>query len=74
MVASDGVNTSDQTRRIRLDTRAGIGGDGLCTGAVGVDHRDQINIRHAREDAGVVLANLADADHPELERWCRHDG
>ena len=47
---------------------AQIAGDKLPLLAFGIDNPDQFNAGHFRQDARMVAAHDADADHPDFQR------
>jgi len=42
-------------------------GDQLGLRSVGVGDADEFHVRHPRQDAGVLLPQMPDADHPQPE-------
>ena len=60
-----GVHQRRQGGVVGKGPRAAAEGDGLGLGGVRVGDADQFHVRHGRQDAGVFLAQMADADHSQ---------
>ena len=64
-----GVNTAGQQRfESSNSAQPSIAGDKLALLAVGIDNPDQFNAGHLRQDARMVAAHDADADHTDFQR------